>query len=310
MRLQRFTPFSLRLRHRLVDYDRPVVMGIVNATPDSFYAPSRSRDADAVKSRVEALVEAGADMLDVGGYSSRPGAGSVGEQEETDRLAIALEALRSVAPDIPVSVDTFRARVASVAVKELGADIINDISAGSLDKDMIVTVAELGVPYVAMHMRGTPETMQTLTDYGPGGVAAAVVSELSETLRALALSGVADVIVDPGFGFAKTVAQNYELMDDLGELINIVERPVLVGISRKSMITRPLDITPEEALPATTALHMAALLQGASILRVHDVAEARQAVELAMMLDAKENNITVLRASGTDKISYLPEQLP
>lgn len=285
-------------------------MGIVNATPDSFYAPSRSRDADAVKTRVEALVEAGADILDVGGYSSRPGAECVDESEETDRLATALTALRSVAPDIPVSVDTFRASVASVAVRELGADIVNDISAGTLDPEMITTVAALGVPYIAMHMRGTPATMQSLTDYPAGGVAATVAAELSETLRTLALSGVADVIVDPGFGFAKTLEQNYELMDDLGELTSIVERPVLVGISRKSMITRALDISPDEALPATTALHLAALLQGASILRVHDVGEARQAVELSCRLNAADCPRVSVFFPANNQTSYTYEQLP
>ncbi len=310
MRLQRFTPFSLRLGHRLVDYDRPAVMGIVNATPDSFYAASRSRGADAVKTRVEALVAAGADMLDVGGYSSRPGADFVSEAEETDRLAMALTALRSVAPDIPVSVDTFRASVASVAVRELGADIVNDISAGGLDPEMIATVAALGVPYIAMHMRGNPATMQSLTDYPSGGVAATVVAELSPTLRELALRGVADVIVDPGFGFAKTLDQNYELMDDLGELISIVERPVLVGISRKSMITRALGIDAADALPATTALHFAALLQGASILRVHDVAEARQTVELASRLNTTERPQCSVFFPANNQISFHSEQLP
>lgn len=259
-------------------------MAIVNATPDSFYAPSRTSTADAVSRRVEQCLREGADMIDVGAYSSRPGADDVTPQEETDRLDMAMDALRAVAPDIPVSVDTFRAAVARAAIVEMGADIVNDIAAGDLDPEMFDTVAALGVPYIAMHMRGTPSTMQSLTDYPEAGVAATVAAELSPKLRRLALAGVADVIVDPGFGFAKTLEQNYELMADLGELAEVLERPMLVGISRKSMITRALGITSDEALPATTALHLAALMQGASILRVHDVAQAVQAREICRRL--------------------------
>lgn len=309
MQLQKFKPFSMRLRRRLVEFDRPVVMGIVNATPDSFYAPSRNQCYDEVKACVETLVADGADILDVGGYSSRPGAAEVSASEETDRLAMAMAALRSVAPDIPVSVDTFRSSVAAAAVEEMGADIINDISAGDLDPDMFDTVARLEVPYIAMHMRGTPSTMQTLTDYPEKGVAATVAAELSVKLRRLALMGVADVVVDPGFGFAKTLEQNYELMDDLGTLISLLERPVLVGVSRKSMITRALNITSDRALPATTLLNFAALQQGASILRVHDVAEARQAVEIASRLGAA-TPATVVKLTGNNTISFYPEQLP
>lgn len=284
MHLCQFTPFSLRIGNRLVCYSRPVVMGIVNATPDSFYAGSRTRSADAVKSRVEAMVAAGADMLDVGAYSSRPGAADVTPQEEIDRLGEAMSALRAVAPDIPVSIDTFRASVANTAVTSMGADIINDIAAGDLDSAMFDTVAALQVPYIAMHMRGTPATMQSLTDYPEYGVAATVAAELSSKLRRLALLGVADVIVDPGFGFAKTVDQNYELMDSIGDLGLMLERPLLVGISRKSMMTRLFGITAAESLPATSALNMAALLQGASIIRVHDVAEAVQVRAMAERL--------------------------
>lgn len=296
MHVCKFTPFSLRLGDRLVCYSRPVVMGIVNATPDSFYAGSRTRSADAVKARVEAMVAAGADMLDVGAYSSRPGADDVTPQEETDRLGEAMSALRAVAPGIPVSIDTFRASVARAAITGMGADIINDIAAGDLDAGMFDTVAELQVPYIAMHMRGTPATMQSLTDYPEHGVAATVAAELSPKLRRLALLGVADVIVDPGFGFAKTVEQNYELMDDLGELGLMLERPLLVGISRKSMMTRLFGITAAEALPATSALNMAALLQGASIIRVHDVAEAVQVRAMAERLSREPlTTITEMR---------------
>lgn len=284
MKTRPFTPFSIRLGYRLLEIDRPVVMAIVNATPDSFFPASRTRGADAVCRRVEALIADGADWIDVGAYSTRPGADDVSPAEELDRLGEALRALRSVAPTIPVSVDTFRAAVAREAITNLGADIINDISGGDLDPDMFATVAKLRVPYILMHTRGTPATMQTLTDYPPGGVAATVAAELSTKLRVLALEGVADVIVDPGFGFAKTVEQNYELLDSLGELASLLERPMLVGVSRKSMITKPLGITAEEALPATTAIHLAALIQGASILRVHDPRQARQAIEIASHL--------------------------
>lgn len=296
MHLCQFTPFSLRINGRLVCYSRPVVMGIVNATPDSFYAGSRTRGADAVKTRVEAMVAAGADMLDVGAYSSRPGADDVTPQEEIDRLGEAMSALRAVDPDIPVSIDTFRASVANSAVTSMRADIINDISAGDLDQAMFDTVAALQVPYIAMHMRGTPATMQNLTDYPEHGVAATVAAELSSKLRRLALLGVADVIVDPGFGFAKTLDQNYELMDSLGDLGLMLERPMLVGISRKSMMTRLFGITAAEALPATSALNMAALLQGASIIRVHDVAEAVQVRAMAERLSRKApTTITEMR---------------
>lgn len=301
MQLQRFRPFSLRLGHRLAEYHAPAVMGIVNVTPDSFYGPSRAADADAVARRVEALVGEGADMLDVGACSTRPGSSPVEEAEETDRLGMALEALRSVAPDIPVSVDTFRASVAREAVSSMGADMVNDISGGDLDPDMFATVASLGVPYILMHMRGTPATMQTMTDYPEGAVAATVGAELSVKVRALALAGVADVIVDPGFGFAKTLAQNYELLDSLGALAALLERPILAGMSRKSMLTRLLDTDAGRVLPATVAVNMAALLQGASILRVHDVGAARQAVAVASMLTPGDGTtVTELRHLSTN----------
>lgn len=285
-----FKPFSLRLARGLRRFDRPQVMGIVNATPDSFYDGSRTPDAPSIRRRVGALLEQGADWLDAGAYSSRPGADDVPAGLELERLRVALEAIRAEAgPDVPVSVDTFRASVAAEAVGSLGADIVNDISGGLLDPEMTGTVARLGVPYVAMHMRGTPDTMQGLTDYSAygGDVAAGVAAELSGVLRRLSLAGVADVIVDPGFGFAKTTEQNYRLMACLSWLKRLTGGlPMLVGISRKSMIYRGLELPggPADALPGTTALHMAALLQGADILRVHDAREAAQAVRLSAML--------------------------
>ena len=276
-------PFSLNIRGRLISYNRPAVMAIVNATPDSFYVGSRNVSANEISERVKRAIDEGTDIIDIGAYSSRPGADDVSSDEELRRLTVALKAVRSVDTDIPVSVDTFRASVASHCVKELGADIINDISGGELDPKMFETVAELRVPYILMHMRGNPSTMQSLTDY-PSGVTAGVIAELAPKLERLSLLGVNDVIVDPGFGFAKTLEQNYQLLHDL-RAFEMLGRPVLVGISRKSMLTRLLDITADEALNATTVLNTAALERGAAVLRVHDVRAAREAVEIITCLN-------------------------
>lgn len=273
----KFTPFSLNIGGRLVDYTRPAVMGIVNVTPDSFYAGSRTTDAEAVERRVAAMLGEGVDIIDVGAYSSRPGAADVSPEEESERLARGLEAVRRVAPDAVVSVDTFRASVARKAVSDFGPLIINDISGGALDDDMFETVAELGVPYIMMHMRGTPADMQQHCDYD--SLASDILAELGERLGRLTLMGVSDIIVDPGFGFSKTLAQNYELLASL-PLFALFHRPLLVGLSRKSMATRLLGIDTADALNATTVLNTLALDRGASILRVHDVAAARQAVDI------------------------------
>lgn len=274
--------FSLNIRGRLIDYNRPAVMAIVNVTPDSFYEGSRNTTADSIAESVRRAVDEGADMIDLGGYSSRPGAEVVAPDEELRRLAAGLEAVRKIDTDIPVSVDTFRADVARRCVTDLGADIINDISGGDLDPEMFATVAELRVPYILMHMRGTPATMQSLTDY-PDGVTAGVIAELAPKIERLSLLGVNDVIVDPGFGFAKTLEQNYALLRDLGAF-GLFGRPLLVGVSRKSMATRLLGITASEALNATTVINTLALERGASILRVHDVREAREAVDITTAL--------------------------
>lgn len=273
----KFTPFSLNIGGRLVDYTRPAVMGIVNVTPDSFYAGSRTTDAEAVERRVAAMLGEGVDIIDVGAYSSRPGAADVSPDEESERLARGLEAVRRVAPEAVVSVDTFRASVARKAVSDFGPLIINDISGGALDDDMFETVAELGVPYIMMHMRGTPADMQQHCDYD--SIASDILAELGERLGRLTLMGVSDIIVDPGFGFSKTLAQNYELLASL-PLFALFHRPLLVGLSRKSMATRLLGIDTADALNATTVLNTLALDRGASILRVHDVAAARQAVDI------------------------------
>lgn len=273
----KFTPFSLNIGGRLVDYTRPAVMGIVNVTPDSFYAGSRTTDAEAVERRVAAMLGEGVDIIDVGAYSSRPGAADVSPDEESERLARGLEVVRRVAPEAVVSVDTFRASVARKAVSDFGPLIINDISGGALDDDMFETVAELGVPYIMMHMRGTPADMQQHCDYD--SLASDILAELGERLGRLTLMGVSDIIVDPGFGFSKTLAQNYELLASL-PLFALFHRPLLVGVSRKSMATRLLGIDTADALNATTVLNTLALDRGASILRVHDVAAARQAVDI------------------------------
>lgn len=253
-------------------------MGILNITPDSFFAGSRVQCAADIAARASRLVGEGADMLDIGAYSSRPGAGDVPEAEECRRLEMALRVIRdAVGPDIPVSVDTFRASVARRCVGEWGADIVNDISGGTLDNEMFGTVADLRCPYILMHMRGTPSTMQSLTQYVD--VTADVIAELSRPLNRLEELGVADVIIDPGFGFAKTLAQNYELMRNL-RAFDILGRPVLVGVSRKSMITKLLDITAAEAELPTAVLGALAVERSAAILRVHDVAAARQSITL------------------------------
>lgn len=251
-------------------------MGILNVTPDSFYRGSQAFDTGAIELRVQQILSEGADIIDIGGYSSRPGAEEVPEAEETRRVRQGIEIIRSYDKNIPVSVDTFRAAIARKAIEEWGADIINDISGGRLDKAMFDTVAELNAPYILMHMRGTPGTMQSHTDYTD--VTAEVIAELSRPLHELTLRGVSDIIIDPGFGFAKTLEQNYRLFNNLPHIIGMLGRPVLVGISRKSMITRLCGITPDQALPGTIALNTIAALNGASILRVHDVAATRQAI--------------------------------
>ena len=270
--------FTLNIRGRLVTFDRPAVMGILNVTPDSFFSGSRAMSAYDIERRVETMLTQGVDIIDIGACSTRPGAEPVADDEETARLSRGMEIVRRLAPDIPVSVDTFRASVARRAVTTMGCDIVNDISGGTLDDRMPATVADLHCPYILMHMRGTPATMQSLTDYGDD-VTATVISELQRHVRRFEQAGVADIIIDPGFGFPKTIEQNYALMAGLSHFA-IFGRPVLVGISRKSMITKLLGIPASDALEATTALNAFALDRGADILRVHDVAAARQAVDI------------------------------
>lgn len=273
------TPFTLDIRCRLVAYDRPAVMGIINVTEDSFYAASRATAPEAIGARAAEMVAQGADMLDIGAYSSRLGADDVPEEEEARRLSMAIEAVRAaVGPLVPLSVDTFRASVAERCIDSWGADIVNDISGGNLDSRMFETVAALRCPYILMHMRGTPATMQTMTAYAD--VTAEVAEDLQRKIYRLEELGVADIIADPGFGFAKTLEQNYELLRNLDALGALLRRPLLVGMSRKSMITRLLGIGANEACTPTAVAGAYALDRGAAVLRVHDVLPAVQAVAM------------------------------
>lgn len=267
---------TLNIQGVLMDLREPKVMGILNVTPDSFFDGNRYTERDAILRRVMQMVDDGASIIDVGGYSTRPGAGEVSESEEIDRVARPIGWIRREFPDVVISVDTFRGAVARAACQE-GANIINDVSGGNLDAGMISAVAELQVPYILMHMRGTPATMASHSVYE--NVTRDVIAELQVTVTKLVSQGIRDVIIDPGFGFAKTVDQNFKMLQNLSQFWAL-NRPLMVGVSRKSMIWKTLNITPEEALNGTSVLHTVALLRGASILRVHDVKEARQAVDL------------------------------
>ena len=273
--------YTLNFRGKLVELQRPWVMGILNVTPDSFYADSRTpmADPDSIQQRVREMLADGADLIDVGAYSSRSGADDISPLEEMRRLEVALTAVRSVAPEVYVSVDTFRSEVARQCVEHFGVDMINDISGGVLDKAMPKMVARMGVPYVMMHMQGKPETMQTAPEYED--VLAEVLEFLARQQQRFFDAGGKDVVIDPGFGFGKTMMHNYRLMDRL-EDFHELHAPLLVGVSRKSMIYKLLETTPQEALNGTTVLHTLAMMKGAHILRVHDVraaVEARTIVE-------------------------------
>jgi len=274
-------PFALNINGDLRRFDHPVVMGILNVTPDSFYAESRSFSSADVSRRVEEMARQGADIIDIGAYSTRPGCEDVGVDEELRRLEFGVEALRKVAPGIIVSVDTFRAEVARKAVSELSVNVINDISGGSIDDAMVQTVADLHVPYIAMHMRGTPADMMEHTDYD--NLLVDIFTELAQRISALELAGVNDIIIDPGFGFSKTLEQNYMILKNLS-LFKVLKMPLLVGVSRKSMVTKLLNVSADDALVGTTALNMYALQHGADILRVHDVAAAVQSVKICEQL--------------------------
>ena len=273
------TPLYINVNGRLMDLSEPQVMGILNVTPDSFYAGSRAETEQDIIRRLHQIMDEGASIVDIGGYSSRPGAQEVSAEEEMERLRMGLKLIRKHRPDAVVSVDTFRADVAKMCAEEYGVAIINDISAGQMDDNMFPTIARLGIPYIIMHMKGTPQTMQVNPQYDH--FLKEVFYFFSEKVQRLRDLGVKDIIIDPGFGFSfgKTLEHNYELMNHLEEF-SLFELPLLVGVSRKTMIYKLLGTTPEEALNGTTALNTVALLKGAHILRVHDVREAVETVRI------------------------------
>ena len=271
------TPLYINVNGRLIDLSEPQVMGILNVTPDSFYAGSRMETEKDIINRLHQITSEGASILDIGAYSSRQDAEHISTEEEMNRLRTGLDLVRKHQPEAVVSVDTFRADVAKMCVEEFGAAMINDISAGQLDAAMFGTIAQLGVPYIIMHMQGTPQNMQMNPHYD--NLLKEVFLYFAERVQKLRNLGVKDIIIDPGFGFGKTLEHNYELMNHLDEF-RLFELPLLVGISRKSMIYKLLGTTPEEALNGTTVLNTLALMKGANILRVHDVNAAKEAVTL------------------------------
>ncbi len=261
----------------IMDLTRPKIMGILNVTPDSFYDGGRSFTEKDIHQKVSEMVQEGVDILDVGGYSSRPGAADISSEEEKERLKKGIQIIRNEFPDLPLSVDTFRSEIAEYAVKEFGACIINDISAGRSDDRMFQVVSTHHVTYLMMHMQGNPRIMQVNPQYGD--VTREVIAFFAERIAVAREAGIKDIIIDPGFGFGKTVNHNYTLLRELG-LFEMLDCPVAIGISRKSMVYKPLGMTPDDALTGTVALHALALLNGAVILRVHDVKEAVQTVKL------------------------------
>ncbi|OEK05453.1 dihydropteroate synthase [Roseivirga misakiensis] len=267
---------TLNIRGNLVSLETPKVMGILNVTPDSFYAESRADSIDQILKRAEQMLIEGASILDIGGYSTRPGADDISPAEELERVVEPIKSISQRFPEAIISIDTFRAEVAKAAV-DAGATMVNDVSGGNLDNKMFETVGQLKVPYVLMHMRGTPQTMKSLVNYDH--LLNDILFELDEKCHRLIEHGVYDILIDPGFGFAKTIDQNYEILRNLG-LFKRLNHPILAGLSRKSMIYKRLDSTADEALNGTTALNMAALINGASILRVHDVKAATETITL------------------------------
>ena len=267
---------TLNCKGKLLDLSPPKVMGILNLTPDSFYDGGKYKDETSILGQVEKMLNEGANIIDIGAYSSRPGAQHISEEEELKRIVPIVKLVINKYPTIILSIDTFRSKVAKQCINE-GAAIINDISAGEMDKNMMKTVAELQVPYCMMHMKGTPQNMQTNPIYE--NITQEVIYYFSEKIAKARSYGINDVVIDPGFGFGKTLDHNYTLLNEL-ELLNNLDAPILVGVSRKSMIYKELNITPAEALNGTTVLNTIVLQKGAGIIRVHDVKEAVEAVQL------------------------------
>lgn len=271
---------TINCRGHLLDFSTPKVMGVLNLTPDSFYDGGKFKNEKEALLQVEKNIQDGMDILDIGSYSSRPGADDISEAEELNRQTSVLQSITKEFPEVIISIDTFRSKVAKESL-DLGAHIINDISAGKIDTGMLDLIAEYQVPYIMMHMRGTPQTMKQLTDYD--NLVKDVMFYFSERITEARSKGINDLLVDPGFGFAKTIEQNFELLNHL-KVFQHLELPILTGVSRKSMIYKTLNITSQKALNGTTALNMAALMNGSSILRVHDVLEAKQCVTLFQKL--------------------------
>ncbi len=272
---------NINIRGKLFDLSEPVAMGVINITPDSFYSGSRFLEEEALLKRISQILSEGGKIVDIGAYSSRPQAEEVNELEEKKRLKWALQSIRKNFPEVIISIDSFRSSIVEWAAGEFGVDIINDISGGTLDPKMFSLVACLNKPYILMHMRGTSATMQQFANYT--NITKEVISELSVKVLKLRELGVNDIIIDPGFGFAKTIDQNFELLRNL-DMLKIFELPVLVGLSRKSMIYKNLSISPEEALNGTTVLNTIALMNGANILRVHDIKEACETIQMVSKL--------------------------
>ena len=281
--MQDCPPRFINVNGKLMDVSHPQVMGILNVTPDSFYVESRKQTDDAIINRIHQIQEEGAAIIDIGAYSSRPGAMHLSVEEEMHRLRKGLQLIHSHAPQAIVSVDTFRADVAKMCVEEYGVAIINDISGGQMDQQMFPTIVQLGVPYIIMHMQGTPQDMQLCPQYDH--LLKEIFYYFSEKIQRLRDMGAKDIILDPGFGFGKTLEHNYTLMNHLEEF-QVFDVPILVGISRKSMIYKTLNNSPEEALNGTTALHAIALQKGANFLRVHDVKAAVEVIQITEKLKA------------------------
>ena len=276
------TSTFINVNGNLLDLSTPRVMGILNVTPDSFFASSRKQTEDEIYYRIHQIYDEGADIIDIGAYSSRPGANHISSDEEMERLRNGLKIIRKEYPDAIISVDTFRADIARMCVEEYGVAIINDIAGGQMDKQMFPTIAQLGVPYIMMHMQGTPQDMQQHPEYQ--NLLQEILYYFSERIQQLRDLGAKDIIIDPGFGFGKTLGHNYDLMHHLDEF-KIFELPILVGISRKSMIYSLLGCTANEALNGTSILNTIALSKGANILRVHDVKEAVELVTIFKKLN-------------------------
>lgn len=278
----------MNIRGRLIDLSTPQVMGILNVTPDSFYDGNRYTNDDSILIQAEKLLSEGATFIDVGGYSSRPGAEDISDQEEIKRSVNAVKIITKKFPTALLSIDTFRSEVARQAILE-GACMVNDISAGDQDQNMFATVASLKVPYIVMHMRGTPQTMKTLTQYE--NLIKEITSDIQQKISMLEVLGIKDLLIDPGFGFAKTATQNFQILEHL-DYLKVLNKPIVAGLSRKSMIWKTLGIKADEALNGTSALNMAALMKGATILRVHDVKEAIEVVRLYTSLVGYQAPIT------------------